>query len=97
MFGLDESLTINLQTYFPFTPGDEKFVAILARGNTEIVQQERSFDTSNDPETEQIVQIAAPQTGRTGGRVHRTAGDIRPATGAAPTWPTPTAQSVSSA
>lgn len=61
VFGLDESLTRNLQTYFPFTPGDEKFVAILARGNTETLQEERSFDTSNDPETQQIVQITTPK------------------------------------
>jgi len=51
--------TINIQDYLPLIEGDRKFLAILADGATQVVNEERLFET--DAVTEATVVLQAPK------------------------------------
>lgn len=54
--------TINIQTYLPLIEGDRKYLAILADGATQVVNEERLFET--DAETGTTVAQQTPKVER---------------------------------
>ncbi|MCC0036552.1 MAG: hypothetical protein H6887_14970 [Hoeflea sp.] len=51
---------LNLTLYFPLAESDEKWVAIIPRGETVDINENRSFETSEDPEISEPVSISTP-------------------------------------
>lgn len=64
VYASEESVEINLITYFPLAPSDEKWIALILRGAEVEIQESRAFETSEDPETSQPVAIATPVIAR---------------------------------
>ncbi|MGF9694699.1 hypothetical protein AAIH46_17905 [Rhizobium sp. 0TCS1.26] len=53
---------VNLQLRIPAAASDQRWVAILLRGEETVVSENRPFETSEDPETSVIVQRTTPKT-----------------------------------
>lgn len=53
---------INLQTYIPAAASDQRWVALLLRGEEVTDSENRPFETSEDPETSVIVNRTTPKT-----------------------------------
>lgn len=60
VYQADNETDINLTLYFPLAESDEKWVAIIARGETVDVNENRAFETSEDPETSLPVSVSTP-------------------------------------
>lgn len=60
VYEAEEAQTINLTTYLPIAPSDEKFVALILRGRTNNIDEERAFETSTDVETSEPVASQVP-------------------------------------
>lgn len=60
VFSSDAAVDINLIQYFPLAASDEKWLALILRGEDRVVTEDRAFETSEDPETSQPVSIATP-------------------------------------
>lgn len=60
VYSADDVVDINLITYFPLAASDEKWVALILRGATVQDNEQRAFETSEDPETSVPVSIATP-------------------------------------
>ncbi len=56
----DAIRTLNLTLYLPVAASDERWVALILRGETATVQEQRAFETSEDPETSETVVIPSP-------------------------------------
>jgi hypothetical protein len=52
--------TLNLTVYLPLAASDEKWVALIARDILRTVQEDRAFETSEDPELSIPVNIPTP-------------------------------------
>ncbi|KKX24310.1 hypothetical protein [Rhizobium sp. LC145] len=57
-----EPTNLNLQLQIPAAASDQRWIAILLRGEEVIVSENRPFETSEDPETSIIVQRTTPKT-----------------------------------
>lgn len=55
-------ITLSLQTYLPIVATDEVWVAIILRGSEETLTANRTFETSQDPETSIPVNRSTPKT-----------------------------------
>lgn len=53
LYDNDATVTLDLQTYLPLVNNDEKWIAILVRGETEIVQEQRMVEIDVDSEETQ--------------------------------------------
>lgn len=53
---------VNLQLHIPAAASDQRWVAILLRGEEVVETANRPFETSDDPETSVVVQRTAPKT-----------------------------------
>jgi hypothetical protein len=51
VYSADDSESINLITFFPLAASDEKWLALILRGEEVAITDSRSFETSEDPET----------------------------------------------
>lgn len=60
VYEADEISTVNLTVFLPLAAGDEKWVALIARGETVTMREERAFETSTNPETSDPVLIPTP-------------------------------------
>lgn len=60
VFDLDDEVTINLQARLPLVLNDRRYVAIIARGETETVNVNRLVEV--DADTEETVLVAVPKT-----------------------------------
>lgn len=60
VYQADLAADINLTLYLPLAASDERWVAIIARGRTDTIREDRAFETSKDPETSQPVDISTP-------------------------------------
>lgn len=69
---------VNLQLQIPPAASDQRWVAILLRGEEVTVSESRPFNTSEDPEVETIVQISTPKTIRRIVSLILQAGDANP-------------------
>lgn len=61
VFSQDAAVDINLQVYIPIAPSDERWVALILRGEEVTVAVNRNFETSEDPETSIPVNRATPK------------------------------------
>lgn len=62
VFGQDASFDLNLQVYIPIIANDERWVALVLRGEEVTVNAARNFETSEDPETSVPVNRQTPKT-----------------------------------
>lgn len=62
IYGLDASIDINLQIHIPIVSSDERWIALVLRGTEETVNANRTFETSEDPETSLPVARETPKT-----------------------------------
>lgn len=69
---------INLQTYIPAAASDQRWVALLLRGEEVTDSENRPFETSEDPETSVIVNRATPKTIRRAVSIIIQAGEANP-------------------
>jgi hypothetical protein len=60
VYEADAIQTLNLTVYFPIAASDEKFVALVLRGETVEIDEERSFETAADPEFSEPVASETP-------------------------------------
>lgn len=60
VYAADATQTLNLTLYLPVAASDERWVALILRGETGSIQEERAFETSQDPETNELVSIPTP-------------------------------------
>ncbi|MGQ3671781.1 hypothetical protein ACT6QG_05230 [Xanthobacter sp. TB0136] len=56
----DAPITLNLITYFPMAASDEKWLALVLRGEDVQIHEARAFETATDPETSEPVSISTP-------------------------------------
>lgn len=56
----DAAQTISLITFFPLAESDEKWLALIARGEERTVYDARAFETSVDPDTREPVSMSTP-------------------------------------
>ncbi|ACI92719.1 conserved hypothetical protein [Afipia carboxidovorans OM5] len=61
VYAADASTDINLQVHIPLAASDQRWVAIIMRGNVETETALRIFETSTDVETSVPVQQTAPK------------------------------------
>lgn len=61
VYSNDAEITLSLQTYLPIVATDEVWVAIILRGSEEIETANRTFETSQDPETSIPVNRSTPK------------------------------------
>lgn len=61
IYSQDASVDINLQVYIPIAPSDERWVALILRGEEVTVAANRNFETSEDPETSIPVNRSTPK------------------------------------
>lgn len=61
IFGLDESVDLNLQIHIPLVASDQRWIALILRGEEITVNENRNFETSVDPETSIPVNISTPK------------------------------------
>ncbi len=61
VYSQDAAVDINLQVYIPIAPSDERWVALILRGEEVTVAANRNFETSEDPETSVPVNRATPK------------------------------------
>ncbi len=69
---------INLQTYIPAAASDQRWVALLLRGQEVTDSENRPFETSEDPETSIIVNRTMPKTIRRAVNIIIQAGEANP-------------------
>jgi hypothetical protein len=62
IYGSDASFDLNLQIYIPLISNDERWVALILRGEEVTVNAPRNFETSEDPETSIPVNRQTPKT-----------------------------------
>lgn len=60
VYEADDIEAVNLTTYFPTATSDEKFLALILRGDAEDDIEQRAFETSEDPETSEPVANPTP-------------------------------------
>ncbi|MCO5734131.1 hypothetical protein [Rhizobium sp. SSA_523] len=56
----EDAEDLNLTIYFPTDEDDERWLAILPRGEVVVIKEDRNIDTSTDPETQLPVEIQTP-------------------------------------
>lgn len=61
VYSQDAAVDINLQVYIPIAQSDERWVALILRGEEVTVAANRNFETSTDPETSIPVSRATPK------------------------------------
>ncbi|WP_336812234.1 hypothetical protein [Bosea sp. MMO-172] len=61
IFAADAATDINLQVHIPLASSDQRWVAIILRGNVETATAQRIFETSTDVETSVPVEQTAPK------------------------------------
>lgn len=62
IFGQDAAFDLNLQIYIPIIANDERWVALVLRGEEVTIDSARNFETSEDPETSVVVNRQTPKT-----------------------------------
>jgi len=60
IYQADDETDLNLTLYFPLAESDEKYVAIIARGEVNELNENRAFETSEDPEVSLPVVVSTP-------------------------------------
>lgn len=60
VYAAEDAVDLNLTVYFPNNANDERWLAILPRGDVAQITDSRAFETSEDPETSIPVSIATP-------------------------------------
>lgn len=60
IYEADDEADLNLTLYFPLAESDEKWLAIIARGETNNLNEDRNIETSEDPEVSLPVSISTP-------------------------------------
>ena len=60
VYAKGEESVVNLQSYIPRVATDERWVAILARGDVKTIEADRTFRSGTDPETSVIVTKKSP-------------------------------------
>lgn len=60
VYETDEEQVLNLTVYLPMASSDEKFVALILRGTTEELNEERAFETSTDVDVSEPVASQTP-------------------------------------
>lgn len=62
VYELKAAKDINLQLHIPLAASDQRWIALLLRGSEVTVVDNRTFETSEDPDTSQPVQRSTPKT-----------------------------------
>jgi hypothetical protein len=62
VYANDAPIDVSMQTYLPIVATDEVWVAIILRGSEETLSAQRTFETSQDPETSIPVNRSTPKT-----------------------------------
>lgn len=60
VYEADDEADLNLTLYFPLAESDEKWLAIIARGETNDINESRAFETSEDPDVSLPVSSSTP-------------------------------------
>lgn len=60
VYEADEAVSLNLILYMPLAASDEKWVALILRGEENQLHEQRAFETSVNPETSEPVEIPTP-------------------------------------
>jgi len=60
VYSLEAAVNINLIQYFPLAASDEKWLALILRGEDRVINEDRQIETSLDPETREPVSISTP-------------------------------------
>jgi hypothetical protein len=60
VYSADDADNINLIDYFPLAASDDKWLALILRGEEVEIKEDRAFETSKDPETSIPVNQEAP-------------------------------------
>lgn len=55
VYSAEDAVDINLIASFPLSVNDEKWVALVLRGRTDLIDEQRALETSEDPETSEPV------------------------------------------
>ncbi|MGX1100259.1 hypothetical protein [Amorphus sp. MBR-141] len=78
VYAQEEALTLNLQLHIPIATSDQRWVAILLRGEEVTENENRPFQTSEDPENSVVVMRPTPKRIRRRVTVVVQAGEINP-------------------
>lgn len=85
VYAAPEAVDLNLITYFPLAASDEKWVALVLRGEPRLIDEPRQYETSLDPETRIPVQDQRPVIAERFARVVVQEGSAVPGPAAKPT------------
>ncbi|MDQ0314854.1 hypothetical protein [Amorphus orientalis] len=78
VYSQDAPITINLQLHIPVAPSDQRWVALILRGEEVTETETRPFQTSEDPETSEVVMRSTPKRIRRRVNVIVQAGELNP-------------------